>query len=153
VKYCFLCQIALTTGLCAVLAAQGLASNIEIQRLHFGSWVVVNTMAPQSIVVGTDGSYSQSGGLVMLEAPVEGIYTILDLPEFATINSVTVTVLEDLQAGGQVFTMDDFNVIAPDADINGETTITIGGTASTTGGGSPYPDATYNGQIHLVFNL
>jgi hypothetical protein len=148
-----------TAYACAVILSQiavfpAYADVNELQPLDFGRWIITANNAQHSIILNTNGSYSSSPALVMLDPPSEGIYQITELPAFAEIISVDVTMTQSLQGGGsEDFTLQDFQVIAPDADGAGETTITLGATARTSGSGNDYDDSVYNGTLELDINL
>lgn len=126
----------------------------ESQPLTFGTWAVTNNSSSHSITVETNGSYTHSPDLLMITPPQEGVYQITGLPSEAAINSVTVTMTQALEFGGsEDFTMDDFDTIAPNADINGETVITLGATAYTSGNSNPYSDGSYSGELSIQINL
>jgi hypothetical protein len=125
----------------------------EIQALDFGRWAITSNSASYHITVQTDGSYSNSSQLVMLEPPQQGIYQVDGLPPNADILSVDVTMVQPLQGGGEEFTMDNFQVIAPDANGLGVTTITLGARANTSGNGGSYSDGPYSGVLEIEINL
>lgn len=131
----------------------GRTASFQIDPLYFGSWVMTNNAAPHSVIVNTDGSYSHDPALYLLEPPRPGVYRITELPVSSTINSVNVSIIQDLRAGGYQFDMDNFDVLAPDTDGDGETIITIGAEASTSGSGTLYPDAVFTGQLLVVLNF
>lgn len=148
-KWLPVCALAL----CLAGASPVRADISVIQALDFGEWVVTNNAAPRSVSVATDGSYNHAPQLIMLNPPQEGIYLIDGLPPGGTINSIDVTMIQPMQHGGQSFTMDNFDTVAADPDIDGETTLTLGARASTGGGGGGYPDGTYNGQLLITINF
>lgn len=144
------CILAL---LCIMTTYPACADIAVLQELDFGTWVVTNNAAPRNVTVATDGSYSNSAQMIMLNPPQEGVYQIDGLPPGGVIINVTVTMTQAMQFGGQSFTLDNFDVVAPDPDGNGETVLTLGARASTSGGGIGYPDGTYNGQLLIDINF
>lgn len=126
----------------------------ELQPLNLGRWVVTRNNTQYHITVNTDGSYSNSSQLIMLDPPQPGIYQINDLTPSSPINSVTATVLTPLSGDGQSFALDNFQVLAPPAtDGAGEATVTLGLRARTSGNGQGYSDTTYNGTLQIDIHL
>lgn len=148
------CVCALTGVLILCNPLPALADINELQPLNLGRWVVTRNTSQFHITVNTDGSYSNSTQLIMIEPPQQGIYQVTDLPPFTPISSVTVSVFTPLAGDGQSFTLDNFQAIAPPAtDGAGETTITLGLRARTSGNGNGYSDTTYNGTLQIDINL
>lgn len=152
------CVYAIPVFICAALLSSGAVfaqtELFETQALEFGEWVITDNSTSHSITVETDGSYTHSPDLIMLDPPQQGIYQITGLPNNAIINSVTVIMTQPLEGGGsESFTMDDFDAIAPNADVNGETVVTLGATAYTSGNNNAYGDGDYSGELSLQINL
>jgi len=140
--------ICLTAGL--LVTSTALADITENRALYFGEWMVTDNDAQHSITVNTDGTYSSSPELIMITPPEEGLYDVDGLLPGTIINGVTVLMTDPLRlGGGQTFTMDNFDTIAPDADINGETTVTLGARARTSGNGLNYADGRYDGTLTI----
>lgn len=127
---------------------------VVIQPLRFGTWYIPGNNAVYSVDIQTDGSYSNSPQLTMIEPPTEGIFDIGDLPVNTAINSLDVTENTPLEFSGSVFDMDDFETASSGVtDSNGRVTVTVGATASTTGGGGSYPSGEYTGSLDLNFDV
>ncbi|MGZ9109228.1 MAG: hypothetical protein ACXW4B_10470 [Micavibrio sp.] len=140
------------TSIIHISAAQ--AAVTEIQALDFGEWVVAGNDAVDNITVQTDGSFASSPGLIMLSPPQEGIFLFDGLPPSSVINSVDVTMTQPMtMGGGEVFTLDNFTTIAPDTDPAGETTITLGARARTSGNSNPYGNGLFTGQLEIDINF
>lgn len=148
--------------LSAVMAAAGLlllsslparadVSFNETQALDFGEWAVLGNHGAYSISLAANGSYSSSSSrLIMIRAPQVGIYRVSGLPGDTIINGVNVTVNDPMsKAGSESFTLDNFDVSVPNANSAGETTITLGARANTTGSGISYDDGVYTGELNL----
>lgn len=126
----------------------------ETQRLNFGTWLISSNASNYSITVQPNGSYSNSPQLVMLSPPSPGVYSVTGLPPFATILSVVVVMSQPLEApAAESFTMDNFQSIIPDANGAGNTTLTLGARANTSGNGNGYNDATYGGVLDVTINF
>jgi hypothetical protein len=139
---------------CVVLPASVLADPVTIQRLDFGRLLVKKNNSLQSITVNTDGSYSATSEIIVLDPPEVGIYEIDGLNPSSTISSVTVNVTDPLQCGcsSEQYFMDSFVVVAPPTNSSGVTTITIGARAQTSGNNNAYGSGLYEGELSLSFN-
>lgn len=139
---------------CAVMASAAHADPVTIQKLNFGRLLLKKNNSAQNITLNTDGSYTTTSEIIVLEAPEVGIYQIDGLNPNATISSVTVNVTSPLQCGcsSEQYFLDNFNVIAPPTNGAGVTTVTIGGRARTLGNGNAYGSGLYEGEISLSFN-
>lgn len=138
----------------AVFASQAKAAIIEIQPLNFGQWAITNNTGFKTIVVNTNGSFSNSPGLFnIVVPPTQGIYRVDGLPAFTSINSVTASMLLPMTGGNQPFTLENFQIVHdPATNSSGEINITLGATAKTSGTGVAYDDASYTGTIQFDIN-
>jgi hypothetical protein len=127
----------------------------EVQQLRFGTWSITNNSSVHSITVNTDGSYSADTPLlVMISPPQEGIYSVDGLPPNTSFPSVDVTMTQPMTGtGGPDFIVDDFTTFMPDSNGAGETTLTLGATAKTSGTNQGYEDDTYEGELNIDINL
>ena len=109
------------------------------QALSWGEVVLTDNNAQREIVIATDGNFTHDPEYRFVTDPDVGIYQLTgDLPN-RPISSVTVTVLTQMQGGGQQFTMDNFTVQHPaQTDGSGEALITVGGRVLSSGDGTPY---------------
>jgi hypothetical protein len=144
--------LAVALGLC-VFPIPAKADITELQPLRFGEWIVTNNDTVQTVTVNTDGSYNNSAGLIMLQAPQQGIYRIDGLPPFAIIMGFDIVMTEPMTGAGNSFTMDSFQTTADPVDGSGETTLSLGATARSSGNGQPYPDTTYNGELTIDIDM
>lgn len=144
-------------GLFAFLAmgtAPAQAQLSEVQPFNFGNWIVADNNGTRDITVQADGNYTHSPQLIMLSPPQPGIYRLDGLAPFADILSVDVTMNQPMSSGGpEIFIMDNFDVLAPDADGFGTAFITIGARARTSASGTGYAEGSYSGSLDLVINL
>lgn len=125
----------------------------EDTPFDFGRWVITDNSAQHTITVNANGSYSNSPELLPLTSPQPGIYTVTGLPSFATINNVMISMVSPVSGpGGQVFTMDNFTYICPNANFDGETDLTIGARARMSGNNQPYANGAYQGQLNVVID-
>lgn len=131
-------------------SASARADMTELQPMNLGRWVITKNDTNYSIIINTDGSYSNASQLLMLEPPQPGIYRIEDLPKSTPIASVTATVFDPLDGSGQSFLLDNFQVLAPaSTNGDGEATVTVGLRVRTSGNGQGYSDNVYNGALQL----
>jgi len=130
------------------------AAVLVLQELHFGEWLIKNNIGFQTVTVNTDGSYSSTPDMIMLSPPTQGIYVIDGLNPSSVITSVNVTMLTPMSNGsGEDFTTDSFTTISPDTDAGGQTTITLGARARSSGNSLPYTDGVHTGTLQIVINF
>lgn len=136
-------------------AAPAAAQTItEDTPFYFGRWVITDNTSNHTITVDANGSYSHSPELIPLLNPQPGTYIVTGLPSFAVINNVMITPASTITGpGGQVFTMDNFTFICPNANFDGETNLTIGARARMSGNGQPYANGAYQGQLNVVIDF
>lgn len=137
----------------AMGTAPAQAQITETQRLDFGQWAVTSNATQYSVTINANGTYSNSPELIMLSPPREGEYLVQGLPNGATISSVDVIMTMPMSGpGSEDFIIDNFDIVAPDP-VGGETTITLGARAVTSGNGNSYGDGSYTGELTLEINL
>lgn len=147
------CVCALTGVLILCNPLPALADINELQPLNLGRWVVTRNTSQFHITVNTDGSYSNSTQLIMIEPPQQGIYQVTDLPPFTPISSVSFTLVAPMSYGGQSVTLDNFQYLIPTTDGAGETQLTVGMRARTSGNSQGYEDGQYSGTLEVDINL
>lgn len=147
--------LALLAALTIAGAAPAQAQTItESQRLNFGEWGVTSNAGNYFVSITAGGATSHSPQLIELTPPQVGMYNVSGLPAFAAIASVTVLMTQTLAGPpGQTFTMDNFTTIAPNADGGGNTTITLGARAVTSGNMASYGEGLFTGELTLEINL
>jgi hypothetical protein len=152
--FCFRNYSVCLFAILFLMAAPAHAEITEIQRLNFGRWVITNNSSQHAITVDINGSVSaSSNALIMLEAPEPGMYRVTDLPAFTSIGSVNVTMTQPMGGGGAAFILDDFQTAIPATNADGETTLTLGATAKTSGNNQSYQDTTHSGELLIEINL
>ena len=126
-----------------------------VQALQFGSWISKNNDAQYDITINPNGSYTfDSAGFIEIAAPQEGIYDIDGLAVSTAIASVDVTQTISLSGSGPDFQMVNLQESHPaSTDASGVARIRVGGTARTSGSGTPYIDQTFNGQLDIQVNF
>ncbi len=136
------------------LSNNTLAAVATVQALDFGEWVVKLNDAEYDITINTDSSYSfDSVAFVEITAPQKGIYDFTGLTPNASI-TVTVTQNSPLTAFGPDFEMVSLQKLhASTTDPAGAVTITVGGTARTSGSSGPYSDETFNGELQILIEF
>ncbi len=123
-----------------------------LQPMSFGTAIVTNNDIPHEINLAADGSYSADSEFVFLSPPQQGIYRLVVFPPSITnINSIFVTIDQQMQGAGEDFIIDNFDIdSAPQTSILGDLEIEIGARLRTTGSGVNYtPLATYNALMTL----
>lgn len=137
------------------MASPASAQHSVLQALNFGEWVITKNNTPQTATIQTNGSNSHSSAMIMLTPPQPGIYLITDLPINMTIQSVDVTMMTPMQSMGQSFSIDNFTTELSSSNTGptGETTLTLGATATSSANGALYPDSTYSGDVMIVLNF
>ena len=138
-----------------VVAAPAQADITELQKLRFGTWSITNNNSPHSITVAPNGSYNKSSSaLIMISPPQPGLYRVTGLPPFTAVGSVNITMNQPMQSGvGPNFILENFTTAIPNTDAAGDTTLTLGATAKTSGTSQGYGDDTYAGELHIEINL
>lgn len=130
------------------------ADIIQQSKLTFGKWAVTNNSSQHSITVNPNGSYvASSPALVMISPPSPGVYMVTGLPAFHSVASVSVVVNYNMQGDGPGFLLDNFTTQIPPSDAAGNTTLTLGARARTTGNSTGYGDDTYVGELNIEINL
>ncbi len=122
-----------------------------VQKLRFGEVVITNNNNQHSITINTDGSFSHAGSIININDPQPGIYQIEDLVPNSIIQ-ITATQSQPLSAGGNFFTLKDFQIVHSNSDASGLANITLGATAQTSGNSASYDSRTYNGTIQIQIN-
>jgi len=135
------------------IGSAGAQTITEVQNFNFGTWAVTNNQQPRYVTVAVDGSYTNDPQMIMIQPPLQGVYNVTGLPPNAVILSVLVTMSAPLTSSGEQFTVDNFTTHIPNADINGETQLVIGGRVRSSGTSNGYDDSTYTGQIDIDINF
>ncbi len=126
----------------------------EVNPLNFGKWIILGNRSVYTVTVNTNNSYSNSPGIIMLEAPEAGVYDISGLPANTAILSIDVTMVSPLSGpGGENLALDNLTATAPDTDGDGKTTLRLGGRAKTSGNGTGLGAGHYTGEVEITINL
>ncbi|MCB9982586.1 MAG: hypothetical protein H6861_02785 [Rhodospirillales bacterium] len=141
-----------------VLTGQDAHAGITtIQALSFGGFIVKNNNAVHSINVNVSGpGYTyDSAGFIEITPPQHGIYDLDGMTPSTAITSVTVTQTSPLAgASGPNFQMTALQESHPaTTDVSGVARIHVGGTAQTSGTGTPYADQTFTGTLQIQVNF
>lgn len=153
IRLFYACAVLAAFGALALAPAAAQVTINENERLHFGRWVVTNNQSNHNIIINSNGSYSHSPSLIMLETPRAGEYFVSGLTSFAVINNVHVTQTSPMSGpGGQSFMLDNFDVICPNADFDGNTVLTLGARATLSGNAAPYANGNYAGQLTVAID-
>lgn len=123
-----------------------------IQAMNFGEAILTDNNAQHAITVRFNGNVTSDPEYIFIGgAPVRGIYEITGGVPMQRLDTVTVTVDQELLGGGGQFIIDDFDIQSPNR-LNGagEGTIRIGARIRSTGSGTPPPTSTtFNGLMTL----
>lgn len=141
--------------LLCVMPFSAFAQVSTVQSLFFGHWISLRNDAQYDITVNTDGSFSADpSAFIMIASPTQGIYDITTPSLNASVVSVDITQFSPLSGGIGSFQMLDFQELhSPSSDGAGVVRVTIGGTARTSGSGTPYSDVTRSGSIDVEINF
>ena len=146
-KKIVLCLIAIF-----LFSSDALAQSISTtQALSFGEAVLKNNDAVHEIVISRNGNFSADPDFVFITDPQVGIYEITGGGVRQRLDTVTVTVNQQLTGAGKVFTIDNFDIQSPNQLSNtGTGTIRVGARMQSSGDGTPYnPSTTHNGTLTL----
>lgn len=143
----------LLVALCASMNAYAQSISVT-QALSFGEVVLTDNNAQHEIVIANNGTYTNDPEYLFVTTPDVGIYQLTgDLPN-RPIASVTVTVDQQMQGGGQQFTIDNFDISHPaQTNASGEALITVGARIRSSGTGVPYFNSqAFNAILTLSVN-
>ena len=132
------------------------AQSISVTRdIDFGLGVVVDNDAQHEIVIAPGGGFTSDPEFIFINQPLSGVYRLTGAAPSQTIDSVVITVDQQLLGGGQQFTIDNFSVNFPaQTDLAGEATITLGARLRTTGTGVFYvPSTVFSGLLTMEVTL
>lgn len=118
----------------------------ETQKLDFGKWLVLGNRSVEQIEVFVGGGYTNTSGVVMLEPPQPAIYELEGLPPFIFIYDIQITVTDPLSPD---LTVENFGTQSNATNADGETTLRIGATVTTSGDGNQINDGSYAGNIEI----
>lgn len=109
------------------------------QALSFGEAILTNNDTPREILLRRNGNVMSDPEYIFLTNPQVGIYQITGGVPNRRLDTVTVTVDQQVIGGGQTFTIDTFDIQSPNRlDGAGDGTITIGARLLSSGDGTPY---------------
>ena len=153
-----------------LLAPKAYAQDIfEGQALTFGRFAVVDNSAPRQIIVTTDDDVIYDTGIVgdPSNPGRRGEYTLTGMPAnvifYLGVNIPNPpaeggVVLEETVPltglGSEDFTIGSFKINSNDqmvTDGNGDATLYIGATLTTSGSGTHYVSDTYDGEFTITF--
>lgn len=150
-RFIFILPVAFAL-LCASIPAYARAYLNDVVNLSFGSFALINNDTPQTIVVPPAGS--AVFGVNVIEGPtppVAGEYFLEDLTP-NTLLDVTIadTTLSRFGGGSPLFTITDFTTNTPTTDGNGDATLFVGATLTTSGSGAHYESGNYTGTMDIT---
>lgn len=138
----------------------------EVQQLSFGTFAILDNSAAHTIVVDPDNSVAYDPDLIPGTPANRGEYVFTGLPANTTFTlGVTIAnpptdggvTLDNQTAlstgGGQNFTVSNFAINVANemiTDNNGDATLHIGATLSTSGNGGFYNDGVFNGTYDIT---
>jgi len=136
----------------------------EIHHLDFGTFAITNNTAPHAMVVPYDGSpATYDPEIIPNTDPQRGEYALENLPPNVTFY-VGVQVPNPGDGGvtmdnptavsgstGPGLTVSNFTASDVTTDNNGDATLYIGATLTTSGNGAMYATDTFNGSYDITF--
>jgi hypothetical protein len=124
---------------------------IELSPLSIGTIAIVDNQSVGRVSIGRDGSYSESGPIVLLTPGSPGSYRLQGFSPSSMLSfSVISTALTPPGGSGAILEVTAFDypgVVVTDAA--GATNLTLGLELSTTGNGIGYTGGNYTGSITL----
>ncbi|WP_317931666.1 hypothetical protein [Halioxenophilus sp. WMMB6] len=136
----------LLTLLLSLYSAFLQADMVEVTPLSFGRFVVAGNSTISTIVIRFDGRKPlYTNQIYPLEFGTNGEYFLSNFPSFTPLN-ITIISTNNLTTSGptEEFSVADFTHNDVTTDANGQATLFVGATLSTSGSGNPYVDATYD---------
>lgn len=154
---------ALTALLLLVPALDGQAQEMStIQPLSFGNLAVRQNTVPQSVRIEPDGSVSYDADIISRIDGQRGEYLFTNLPPNVVFQvgvtvpnppsegGLTLTNPSPVSHGGQSFTLSDLRAQDLTTDGNGDGTLYLGATLTTSGTGTMYASGHYQGDFELT---
>lgn len=134
-------------------SAQADSTLENIQDLSFGSFGLVNNDSQQTIIVTPDSDVTYDDDIVGGTTPPQAGEYLLD--ELTPDTDLGITIQDatlNRMGGGPspTFTVSDFTHNDPTTDSNGDATLLVGGTLTTSGSGVYYETGTYSGTMELT---
>lgn len=147
--------IALMLLECFFASKNVYAGTTVTQALNFGEWAVYNNDSAYEVTISTDGSYSyNASGFIMISPPEKGIFIIDSLTANAAVQSVSISQTSPMMYIGNSFQMNTFQKAhASTVASDGTLTITVGGTAISSGTTASYPDGMYSGTLFIEIDI
>ena len=138
---CFVCSVS-------SVCAQTISTT---QALSFGEAVLTDNSAPRVIDLRRNGNVMEDPEYIFIVNPQVGIYQITGGVPNRRLDTVTMTVDQQVIGGGRQFTIDNFDIQSPNRlDGAGEGTITVGARLTSSGDGTAYlPSTLHTGALTL----
>lgn len=127
----------------------------QISAISFGTFAIMNNTAPRSLTVDPNNNVSGDPFIVVDIDPARGEYLLTNQdPNRALDISVTNGTLTLNDSGsGNSMTISAFTTNNPSTDINGDATIYLGATLTTSGNSSGYSDGIFeDNNMSMVIN-
>jgi len=110
-----------------------------VRALSFGEAIVTDNDSVHEVIVAPGGAYTNDPEFIFLTTPLSGVYRLTGASPSQAIDSVVVTVDQQLLGGGQELVLDNFTYnFPPTVDGSGAATITVGARMRNNGNGMPY---------------
>lgn len=142
--------------LCVQSASLAQAQTISpVQDLSFGQAIVTNNNSQHEIIIVPGGGFSNDPEISFITTPVAGVYRLTGATPFQVIDSVVITVDQQMIGAGEDFVLDNFSVThPPQADNFGNALIDVGARMRTTGNFNTYMSSTtFTGMFTIDVNL
>jgi len=127
------------------------ADQTEITPLSFGRFVVANNATVSTLTIYHDGKNPRAtNNIYPIEQGRPGEYFLSGFPAFTPLD-ITVIANDDLTTDGptEEFVVSDVTFDDVTTDANGEGTLIIGATLSTSGNGTGYVSSDYDAVIMI----
>lgn len=113
-------------------------SIVRVQEMEFGEVLVRRNDAIYDAQLSSNGNISAGSNFLFISSSSEGVYRLTNAAANRPI-TVDVTVDQELIGGGQMFSIDNFDIDAPaQTDSLGEALIRVGARMRTNGNGENY---------------
>lgn len=113
-------------------------SIVRVQEMEFGEVLVRRNDAIYDAQLSSNGNISAGSNFLFISSSSEGVYRLTNAAANRPI-TVDVTVDQELIGGGQMFSIDNFDIDAPaQTDGSGEALIRVGARMRTNGNGENY---------------
>ena len=129
------------------------ADSLEITPLWFGRFVIADNSTVSTLTIRHDGRNPIARNRIHpIEFGTAGEYQLFNFPAYTPL-AITITGNNLSTAGPtEEFTIGDFTFDDVTTDADGQATLVVGATLSTSGNGTNYVSAEYSAIYNIVIN-